>query len=151
MELHTLMDFTAGLFKSFNLPSISLSKGEYVLASTFNSSMVHKLKNTQSNNIATLYFPIPPCWFFLFFSPSIGLLTFNINSTNIYTKCFRGKRTILMGVINIIYFLWILTKCVIMSLYIVPKKVYLLWNGFEITLDFLFLSKSCTPSSQIIY
>ena len=60
MKLHTLMDFTAGLFKSFNLASISLSKGEYVLASTFNSSMVHKLKNTQSNNIATLYFPIPP-------------------------------------------------------------------------------------------
>jgi len=59
MELHTLMDFSAGLFKSFNLASISLSKGEYVLASTFNSSMVHKLKKTQSNNIPVLYLPIP--------------------------------------------------------------------------------------------
>lgn len=55
MELHTLIVFTAGLFKSFNLASISLSKGDDFLASTLNSS---KEKNTQSNNIETLCFPI---------------------------------------------------------------------------------------------
>jgi hypothetical protein len=60
MELHTLMDFTAGLFKSFNLASISLSKVEDVLASIFNTDMVHKAKNIQRNNVAPLNFPIPP-------------------------------------------------------------------------------------------
>jgi hypothetical protein len=60
MELHTLMDFTAGLFRSFNLASISLSKDDDV-ASTFDARMVvHKAKNIQSNNMATLHFPIPP-------------------------------------------------------------------------------------------
>jgi hypothetical protein len=61
MKLHTLMDFTAGLFKSFNLASICLSKeDEYALASTFNTSKVHKAKKTQSNNNETLHFPISP-------------------------------------------------------------------------------------------
>jgi hypothetical protein len=55
------MDFTAGLFKSFNLASICLSKeDEYALASTFNTSKVHKAKKTQSNNNETLHFPISP-------------------------------------------------------------------------------------------
>jgi len=54
------MDFTAGLFRSFNLASISLSKDDDV-ASTFDARMVvHKAKNIQSNNMATLHFPIPP-------------------------------------------------------------------------------------------
>jgi len=57
------MDFTAGLFRSFNLDSISFSKNDdaVALASTFNSRMVvHKTKNAQTNNAVTLQFPIPP-------------------------------------------------------------------------------------------
>lgn len=59
MKLNTLMVFTACLLRSFNLASISLSKGDIALASTFNTGTLYEAKNDQNNKNATLHFTTP--------------------------------------------------------------------------------------------